>query len=807
MSRRNFHFTPFRHARPAHRGRKLACVLLYALCLALYADDPAPAPTPRPAWPNEVVIGDETVPATHPVRHTFVLPKRHAFCLVEVPAALPDGGFAERFAVRTGSTWLRNRLMRTQDGKALLLIDATTAIGGDIVEIYPVGRADNPPSPPPPPSADAAPDYSGLRSPQPLACEFRRTRFPTETRDEDVLFGTHAAIIRRGNAERAMAAGIDQACERAAAGNQGRRRRQGDLLMDLRTMLLVEEAGTYLFAIKSPGAGAIFLSRDDDPVARSFRPFPSSFQPESPVTLPEEWTLGREIELEQGVWPLHIAALLPAGATPALAVGWLRPGAKDIEPLPPALFISGQSDLPAVRTERCDASLLVSFRTRLSAPYRFASTNLVFSLLTAAPRCDLWVPAETNALPEQEWFIDGAPLDTATAWRATLATPLSPGPHEIVLRCTYHDDSASATQNVFVAGAPGQEYRIAAAPNGVLPILREDDILRPDLWITGDSVGVDAELVVRLRNGESRTVSASVTPELQWARLQAPELPVSEAAGLSWSVSHGGVVLDQGDLDLVRPPFRELPASIAGMTLHAANGHLLSFVAPREREDNSPVPPPSPLSSLSSLSSHIPPLTSHLSPLPSNLSPSLVLLDDLLTSAPASNTTELVRAALGGDVLHLRFPTLRRDDGEGLSTIAPLCGLDAVPEGADVVVAIALEDWLGRRTPEEYERSLAVLARLLRDARGARVIVCTPPPFHGDPAALRPYAAAALRAAASCGVESADLFSGFLNTPAYTPLVDGIRLTDAGVRRAGEIVRRLLRRETPPSSTDLSPSP
>ena len=803
MSRRNSLFTPFRHARPSHRGGKLACVLLYALCLALYADDPAP--TPRPAWPNEVTIGDATFPADHPERHTFVLPKRHAFCLVEVPSALPDGGYPERFAVRTGSSWLRSRLVRSDSETTLLLIDATAAIGGDIVEIYPVGRADTPPPPPPPPSSDAtSPDYWGLRSPQPLACEFRRTRFPTETRDEEVLFGTHAAIIRRGNPERAMSAGIDQACERAAAAGQGRRRRQGDLLMDLRTMLLVEESGTYLFAVKCPGAAAVHFGRDDEPVARSFHPFPTSFQPDEPRTLPAEWTLGREIELEQGVWPLHIAALIPAGSDPALAVGWLRPGAKDIEPLPSSLFLSGQSDLPAVRTERRDATLLVSFRTRLSAPYRFASTNATFSLLTAAPRCDLWVPADDEPAPTQQWFVDGVPLDTATAWRATLATPLSPGSHEIVLHCTFRDHTAAATQTVSVAGAPGQEYRIAAAPNGVLPILREDDILRPDLWITGDSVGVDAELVVRLRNGESRTVRSSVTPELQWARLQAPELPVSEAAGLSWSVRHAGVVLDQGVLDLVRPPFRDLPTDITGMTLHAANGHLVSFVAPREREE-APIPDaPSPLSSLTS---RLSPPTSRLSPSTSPLPPPLVLLDDLLTTASVSNSAFQLSAALGGDVLHLRFPALRRDDGEGLSTIAPLCGLDAVPQGADVVVAIALEDWLGRRTPEEYERSLAVVARLLRDARGARVIVCTPPPFHGDTAALRPYAAAALRAAASCGVGAADLFSGFLNAPAHTPLVEGIRLTDAGVRRAGEIVRRQLRHDAPPPSTDLPPSP
>ena len=168
--------------------------------------------------------------------------------------------------------------------------------------------------------------------------------------------------------------------------------------------------------------------------------------------------------------------------------------------------------------------------------------------------------------------------------------------------------------------------------------------------------------------------------------------------------------------------------------------------------------------------------------------PGIVWLTDFLL--PESGN-DVLRSVFGDGFVPLRYAALRRDEGEGLSTVAPLCGLDTVPEGATVIVAVALEDWLGRRTPEQFERSLAVLSGLLRNARGARVIVCTPPPFHGDAAALRPYAAAALRAAATSGVEAADLFSGFLNAPDSAALVDGIRLTDAGVKRAADIIERI----------------
>lgn len=731
----------------------LATALAFALHPASFAENSAAAPTPRPGWAATARVGEAEVPVEHSERYTFVLPKRHPFCLVEIPATLEDGRWAEQFGVRAGESWLRCRLVHRGPHVATLLIDASSVNGDDVVvEIYPLGHAEAPPPAPKPTEPDA------FRSPQPISCEFRKTRFPTETSNENVLFGDEVAMLRRGKAERTMVADIAAANGRGmtvARGEGKRRGGPGDLLSDIRTMLLVEEPGTYLLALKSPGAAAVLLGRDEEPVARSFRRFPAAFRGEKTAPMPTEWSLGREVELAPGVHPLHVASLTPVVAEGCFELGWLRPGAKDIEPIPTKLFLSGQSERPVVRHERRDGAIQVSFRTRLSPPYRFASTNVAFQLLTAAPRVGVWVPVEDADPPRWEWLVDGV---CASSTPTPLVVPLTAGRHEVALQIQFRGELFTSTQTVYSAGVPGREYRVAAAPNGIEPILREDDVLRPDLWITGDEVGIQAELRVRMRDGMVRTVADTVTPERQWARLEAPSLPVGEADGLSWTLRHGGILLDEGSLDLVRPPFREIPSGIAGTILHAANGRMLSYVVPSGAEDGAPP-----------------------SANAGDGAPVVWLTDFLLPDGADMDGAQVVRLA-----------SLRRDEGEGLSTVASLCGLDAIPVGVTAVVALGLESWIGRRTPEQLERSLAALARLLRDARGARVIVCTLPPLDGDAAALRPYAAAALRAAKSCGVASADLYSGFLNTPAGPPLVDGIRITEEGVRRASEIVGRIV---------------
>ena len=104
-------------------------------------------------------------------------------------------------------------------------------------------------------------------------------------------------------------------------------------------------------------------------------------------------------------------------------------------------------------------------------------------------------------------------------------------------------------------------------------------------------------------------------------------------------------------------------------------------------------------------------------------------------------------------------------------------------------------------TLDDFERRLAALAGLLRDALPAQVVLMTPPPGllpaemlptaqpGGDP--MRPHAEAVLRVADALGITVADFYTMCRTREATPAVVDGA-LTDVGRRLAAESLARTL---------------
>lgn len=746
---------------------------MYALCLATYAD--SRRIVPNPAWPETFLVDQSERSFSSDIRYTFELPKRHPFCLVEVPSRLPDGAYPEHFAVHFNDKWLNARLVHANEEKTTLLIDATPALGGDTIEIYPLGHSDEPPADDPRPSSDSgSPDFWIVRAPQPIAVEFRRGRLASEDIVPDILTSAQAGILRRSRPDRFMARDLAAA---SALVRNARHERRGspfnDGVTDLHTWVYVDRPGTYLFAIRGRGASLLTLGPDEHPVAVSFHPFPASRRPDDSAQIPP-WSLGAELHLEPGAYCLHLANYYLYD--PNLSIGWLRPGAEDIAEISPADLLTGQETLPPIRIEPRDAGVVASVRTQLSAPYTFVGHSNLFATCTATPNIVSWAePRGDDAPPSYDWTLDGNPVSD----ERILYAVLSDGAHELVFHTTQSGYDATVTNIVHVHGLPQHEYRVAASLNDIPSLLRETDILRPDLWITGDfsaPLAVNATLDVHLRDGTVRSYASRVSPIRNWARLEGEALPVSEAESVSWTVRHGSILLASGTLMLQRPPFSTAPASLDGDTLRAPDGTTLAYVLPSAEKTQ---PPPVKTAGLGSAKAE-----------PADVSdaPLLLLTDILLSPAADTNELALLASAFGPDIRAMRPSALRGDACESLARLAPLAGLDAIPEGSTVILAIGLDAILDRTPVEDYERRLLAIALLLRDTRHARVIVTTPPPFEDTPVPVRPYATAALRAAALAGLPAADLYSAFqtLRSEVPYPLLSDLRLTREGLQRAAE---------------------
>ena len=144
-------------------------------------------------------------------------------------------------------------------------------------------------------------------------------------------------------------------------------------------------------------------------------------------------------------------------------------------------------------------------------------------------------------------------------------------------------------------------------------------------------------------------------------------------------------------------------------------------------------------------------------------------------------------------VERLCYEALNTDVEGSLRTLAPLGGLAFVRRGDLVVVSLGLEAYVDREPVPAFERRVAALCGLLREAVGADVVLVTPPPFAEDRAAIRPYAEAVLRVADAYGLVVADVYSAFGGHVRSEQLYDGLRVTEEGQALAASVIARALR--------------
>lgn len=501
----------------------------------------------------------------------------------------------------------------------------------------------------------------------------------------------------------------------------------------------------------------------------------------------EPWAIGEPQALTAGVheivvyqWchktidvRLGMAAGENGSVKPFEAVEWLPPN-------PP----------PEYRGERLRFPLQPDMEVARSPAYGFAGVETLFTPVRLRNKTVSWLDEEVQA----EWFVDGARIGAGDDLGYVFA---GEGPYRVTLRVVDPLGFRGETvRDVAFSGPPADEFQIDAGWRGLPPAAYPRDPLRPELWLagacpedlrfevavtnlTGEAVGGNGP---ELGDAEIGVLRWSLSLQQGWGRVALRPVSAGDSRSFAWSVSHAGRLLVAGRVRFVRPPFRDAPVRAVGDALFDARGRVVYL--PRRRAAETPAVRPV-------------------------LGPEGLCWIDGAMAPRHAFTTRAIETVVERLGLALGMPasgpgTLDRVDWEslvagraGADLAGSLAALAELPvRGRAVLISLGPEALRDGEPPDRFERRLAVMTGLLRDALGASPVLVTPPPRPGGEA-LRPYAEAVHRVADAHALPVADLYSVIRGAEAPEGFVDEDGLTEAGFALAGRLIAECFTREAP----------
>jgi hypothetical protein len=365
-----------------------------------------------------------------------------------------------------------------------------------------------------------------------------------------------------------------------------------------------------------------------------------------------------------------------------------------------------------------------------------------------------------------------------------------------------------ATRGVNIPTVAAQEYRITGSLEGVAAICYDEDRVWPDIWLRGQvprDMRFDASLAVRLRDGRVRRLRDSVGLVRTWGQLRGDEIAVEDVEAVEWAIRHGDAVLAEQEVRFLRQPFETLPDRVRGDSLMVGGSRIVLVVRRRAEPDSESADlsrgwfnwlgrrggGTAPRSSILAGAQRIVCLDSTLAPRGRYAAEADSAYDGILAAALSAE------AGSSGPppVERVPYESLIADEEGSLRTLAPLAGLADFRAGDVVVLSLGLEAYAERETIGMFERRVAGLCALLREAAGAEVVLVTPPPLGGDRQAIRPYAEAIMRVADAYRIEVADTYSAFAGHAARERLFDELHIPREGQMLAASIIMRTLKGE------------
>ncbi len=724
-----------------------ASIFLAVLFLPRFAA--GTVPDPDPPW----LLSDFNV------RFVFSLPPQLRYCMVKLPTELEPGHWLASVRASVDGREIPLRVLHVDPRETAVMLNASTVSAGSQVVLYARG-GDDPFKPSAEGPLDPAPLFGEVR--QVMGQDYPRTwaahQFQRRSMKE-VIKAFRAVsfdhVLRESNLQ------------------QIRRDdwRRSSSCIEVSTWVRVTEPGEYRFAVQGENSVFLLWGEEETPVVEKYRAtgLPDEEEEHSP------WTLGDPVQLQAGVHPLRIVQVSRRVSNARAA--WIPPGANQPVEIAGDRLLSGQRRIPTLRRESLRGVIHASFESDLQPGYRFRGVDAVFASVRLRSTSANWM----GDPPSHRWQIGGR----YAAEGAEFAPVLRSGAHSVTLvsRNAQGFESRS-TRSLHVPTVAFEEYRVAGSLQGVPSVCYDTDRIWPDLWVTGSpppNLPVQARLVVRHRNGRTQTREGEVRLILGWGHLRGEELSVDELDEIVWEILHGDVVLARQNVRFARQPFTVIPDRVFGNELHADGERNVLVVRRASMEAASTLLPAGRLQRVVCLDSTLAPPGWYAGGEEDTFHERL---GKLLSNGNGFGSPVVERIV---------YESLAEDPQGSLRTLAPLAGLRRIRSGDLVVVSLGLEAYVDREPVGSFERRLAALCGLLREAVGADVILVTPPPFENDRNTIRPYAEEVLRVADAYGLMVADVYSAFSGHARPDRLSEGLRVTGEGQALTAGVVMRALR--------------
>lgn len=683
------------------------CLCVFMACTAALS-----APVPKPGW-AEVEC---------PRRAAFAVGKSTAqTLLVNIPLEAGDEGVGRLAAYGADGGRIPFRLVYDGAEQASVLVRLGERKTGVAGHVYYGGEAEK--------NGAGGPVGESITDSAPLRAEVRKARgLGIPDTWSRMLFMFHQA----GKTYRVTWADSFGELKLARESDSESLRktwRVGRYMTRMTTYVLFPETGVYRMALNCKNAGFLLL---DGEMAASW-PGEHYFG---------SWHPGAPVFAKAGVHKLEVFNCTVG--YPYIHVGWQLPGREKVSHITRGALLSGQESA-FVRVERQDRSLHPHFTYDVQPAYAFRNHPAVFVPVAFANTSEDWVSEEMTC----RWLFDGAaPAEGSAATHVFLGA----GRHRAKLEVRDALGYRGTHERVVDCRlAQPMEYALFAEPSSLPAVAYATDTIEPNIDIAGVLPGegkVRLEWIVARSDRTEETGHKVLVPTNQTVSVPVTRAVVGELEHIRWSVTHRGVDILTGQVRFLRAPFKEAPARVRGDSFYDRSGARLVLI-PHQHAGVFTQP-----ATATEAPRHI------------------QCIDDGLAVPGLPNAEEkaafhrvLLREIPGKEVPRVEYIPLRawQDEHGGYAPLMKITRVaEAIHPGADLaVLSIGLQDLLGARDVDMFERHAAALSDLVAGTLGRRVVWVTPPPYPPDPATARPFAAAIKKVAGARGIPVADLFTAF----------------------------------------------